>query len=176
MNIYLVSINPHQKSEWGGTSYKNIIVVSNLNISPENLRILVHKELDVPYFKLYQFMFHEANTEKDMYDNIVVEKLNLNILKLEDNKNYIKNELAASEFYELQLLSNYEHTFPEGAVFLEQNIDWCMNLLEEGYTKAKNEDQTRQIEANKKQFLKFISEIDKSTLLELLQEAYKEQE
>ena len=176
MNIYLVSINPRQKSDWGGTSYYNFIVVSNLNISNENLRILVHKELDVPYFKLYQFLFHDANTEKDMCDNIIVEKLNLNILKLEDNKNYIKNELAASEFYELQLLSNYEHTFPEGAIFLEQDIDWCMNLLDNAYTKAKNEEQMRQIETNKEQFIKFISEIDKSTLLELLQEAYKEQE
>lgn len=176
MNIYLVSTNPHEKNEWGGTSYKNIIVVSNINISNENLRILVHKELDVPYFKLYQFMFHDANTKKDMHENINVSKLNLNVLKLEDNKNYIKNELAASEFYELQLPSNYEHTFPEGAVFLEQSIDWCINLLDNEYTKAKNEDQMRQIEANKKQFLKFISEIDKSTLIELLQEALKEQE
>ena len=176
MNIYVVGINPHQKSEWGGTSYKNIIVVSNLNISNENLRILVHKELDVPYFKLYQFLFYDANTEKDMCDNIIVEKLNLNVLKLEDNKNYIKNELAASEFYELRLPSNYELTFPEGAVFLEQDIDWCMNLLDKEYTKAKDEEQTRQIKANKEQFLKFISEIDKSTLLELLQEALKEQE
>ena len=175
MNIYLVSTNPHEKNEWGGTSYKNIIVVSNLNISNENLRILVHKELDVPYFKLYQFLFYDA-TEKDMSDNIVVSKLNLNMLKLKDNKNYIKNELAASEFYELQLPSNYEHTFPEGAVFLEQDINWCMNLLDNEYTKAKNEEQMRQIDANKKQFLKFISEIDKSTLLELLQEALKEQE
>lgn len=175
MNIYLVSTNPHEKNEWGGTSYKNIIVVSNLNISNENLRILVHKELDVPYFKLYQFLFYDA-TEKDMSDNIVVSKLNLNMLKLKDNKNYIKNELAASEFYELRLPSNYEHTFPEGAVFLEQDIDWCMNLLDKECAKAKDEEQTRQIEANKKQFLKFISEIDKSTLLELLQEALKEQE
>ena len=143
MNIYLVSINPRQKSDWGGTSYYNFIVVSNLNISNENLRILIHKELDVPYFKLYQFLFHDANTEKDMCDNIIVKKLNLNMLKLEDNKNYIKNELAASEFYELQLPSNYEHTFPEGAVFLEQNIDWCMNLLDNEYTKAKDEEQTR---------------------------------
>lgn len=175
MNIYVVGINPHQQNEWGGTSYKNIIVVSNLNISNENLRILVHKELDVPYFKLYQFLFHDA-TEKDMSDNINVSKLNLNVLKLEDNKNYIKNELAASEFYELQLPFDYEHIFPEGAVFLEQNIDWCMNLLDNEYTKAKNEEQMRQIKANKEQFLKFISEIDKSTLIELLQEALKEQE
>lgn len=175
MNIYLVSINPRQKSEWGGTSYKNIIVVSNLNISNENLRILVHKELDVPYFKLYQFLFYHA-TEKDMSDNIIVSKLSLNVLKLEDNKNYIKNELAASEFYELQLPFDYEHIFPEGAVFLEQDIDWCMNLLDKECAKAKDEEQMRQIKANKEQFLKFISEIDKATLIELLQEALKEQE
>ena len=51
-----------------------------------------------------------------------------------------------------------------------------MNLLDNEYTKAKDEEQMRQIKANKEQFLKFISEIDKSTLIELLQEAYKEQE
>lgn len=175
MNIYLVSINPRQKSEWGGTSYKNIIIVSNLNILNENLRILVHKELDVPYFKPYQFLFYDANPEKDMHDNIIVSKLNLNVLKLKDNKHYIKNELAASEFYELQLPFEYEHTFPEGAIFLEHNIDWCMDLLDKECTKAKDEEQMRQTKANKEQFLKFISEIDKSTLLELLQEALKEQ-
>ena len=175
MNIYVVKINPHQKSEWGGTDYYKFIAVSNLNITPENLRILVHNELDVPYFKLYQFLFHDANTEKDMYENIVVEQITYDALNLKSNKKYIK-ELDASEFYELSLPSNYEITFPEGADFYEKDIDWCMELLDKEYKKAKNKEQMEKIERNKEEMKKFISEIDKATLLELLQEILSDKE
>jgi len=171
--MYVVKINPHQKGEWGGTSYKNIIVISNINISPENLRILVHNELDVPYFKLYQFLFHDANPEKDMCNNIIAEQFKIDVLSPVSNKKYI-NELNASEFYELSLLSNYELTFPDGAMFYEKDNDWCMKLLDTEYKNAENNRRLAKLESDKQALKQFLSDIDKTTLLEVLQETLKE--
>lgn len=174
MIFYLVQTNPRQKSEWGGTAYSNILIVSNLNISPENLRILVHEELEVPYFKLYKFLWYDADAEKDMHDNIVVTQLNFDALKIEKFKRYIKDELKPTMFRELSMSKNYKNTFPEGAEFTIKNLDWCMKLLDKEHARAKNNAMLEKIERNKEEFKKFISEIDKATLLELLQETLNE--
>ena len=174
MNMYVVKINPHQKNEYGGTSYNNIIVISSINISPENLKILVHNELDVPCFKLYQFMFYEGNPEKDMSDNIIVEQFKIDALSPTSNKKYI-NELNAFEFYELSLLPNYELTFPDGAMFYEKDNDWCMELLDAEYKKAKNNERLAKLESDKQELKRFLSDIDKTTLLEVLQETLSEE-
>lgn len=69
---------------------------------------------------------------------------------------------------------NREVTLDDGAMFYEKDNDWCMKLLDAEYKKAKNNERLAKLESDKQELKRFLSDIDKTTLLEVLQETLKE--
>ena len=59
-------------------------------------------------------------------------------------------------------------------MFYKKDNDWFMKLLDKEYKKAKDNKRLEKLESDKQALKRFLSDIDKITLLEVLQETLKE--
>lgn len=118
---------------------------------------------------MYRYLFHDPNPKEDICNNIDVEYFDINKESLKTNKSNLR-QLHADKFYKLDLPENYTETFPKGAKFSETDIDYCISLIEEECSEHQRQKEIEKAKRDKEAIKNLISNVDKTTLLSLLQE------
>lgn len=155
--IYKVGTDPRQATDYGGISYSETVVLADNSLSQDDLRYLLNKYLEVPFYKKFQAMYEDCS---DYYNNIKITKIQTN------DKSAIKeiiSNLKEGRIIFLKCPDDYMKVFPDGFTFENLTVEEAKTILEKEITDREQEDLEMA-------FRQAIKKLDKNKILEILLE------